>query len=508
MARVMYDTHQTEITEVQKDFIGKLFGELREFETNTRIVNAHGTKYTFNLKSGLAILLNSAFDKAEGGLEKVNFVLNGKKYKVEKKLGLSPEEQIINYEDENGLIYAQYDPKILEFKVLFDVMAHESYEELLKVIFENVKEIHLKEKNKDSYKFGDGNALLQKLTLKEVEEAERIKEVAKQDIESHQRSIKQYREEIMRYYKRVDAEMRKIKLVENIDQEKALEKLQKEFNSILELDKITDIRVQSSKIILETDDIYCYHDVNIGERYYIGKFLIKLDLENGTIYFNNLNNRRKSYWGEECSHPHVNEDTWGGACFGNVDATIAELSHQREYYALATIAIDFLENVNTSDSAGEYIRSWDIVDDEGNVLQEGSSFDDAYDCECCDETVEYEDTREVVTSVNGDGSVASTERWCEICIEDACWDDHSDEYYSNDAYSELEEVRREEERFDIITEIDEDGDATNTERYTEDEADAAGLTYLYDDELGEYVTYEVYEQLEVIRNKEEETEEV
>ncbi|MGN0302138.1 MAG: hypothetical protein ACI4BI_04605, partial [Anaerotardibacter sp.] len=167
MAQVMYDTHQTEITVAQKNFIGELFGELSRFETKTRIVNAHGTKYTFNLRSGLAVILNSAFAEAESELEKVNLMFNGKTYKFEKRLGISPEEEIISYRDEKGTIYAQYDPRILEFKVLFDVMSHEHYGELLRIIFKDVKEIHVKEANKDSYKFGDGVALLQKLTLKE-----------------------------------------------------------------------------------------------------------------------------------------------------------------------------------------------------------------------------------------------------------------------------------------------------------------------------------------------------
>jgi len=132
---------------------------------------------------------------------------------------------------------------------------------------------------------------------------------------------------------------------------------------------VIDLQIIDDIFHIWTDDIYCY-DEN-GKRYYIGKCRFTINLENTDVRFFNLNNCRRSYWTDNDPHPHVNGEN-GQACLGSVATTIAELCANSEIYALVLICIDFLENVNISDPAGEKVVNWDEVDAEGNIIVNAS----------------------------------------------------------------------------------------------------------------------------------------
>lgn len=144
--------------------------------------------------------------------------------------------------------------------------------------------------------------------------------------------------------------------------------LKDEIDKVANLDKVERIfiNMSSRRLVITTHDIYI---VNAGKRHYIGKFNIEIDPVASSVTFNNLNNRRRSYWGAECHHPHVDQN--GRACWGNVGSAISTYIKQNEYQALASLLIGFLESVNTSDPAGRHITSWDVVNNAGLVIQTG-----------------------------------------------------------------------------------------------------------------------------------------
>lgn len=148
------------------------------------------------------------------------------------------------------------------------------------------------------------------------------------------------------------------------------EKLLKDLDNIVANPKVKELFIKDGKFIVHTEPVYAYHD-ETGERYYIGNMRIEMNPQNTEVKFYG-DNPRKSYWSHHDPHPHVSGES-GNACLGNVASTIAELCSQMELYALTMVCIDFLESVNTSDSAGKNIVNWDRVDEKGNIIEEADS---------------------------------------------------------------------------------------------------------------------------------------
>ena len=82
--------------------------------------------------------------------------------------------------------------------------------------------------------------------------------------------------------------------------------------------------------------------------------------------------KRRSYWGYNCNHPHVDKD--GSPCLGNA-RSIYECIQEFDIFGATVLALEYLQSVNTADAAGKYITSWDIVDEDDNVIQLGYKYD-------------------------------------------------------------------------------------------------------------------------------------
>lgn len=145
-------------------------------------------------------------------------------------------------------------------------------------------------------------------------------------------------------------------------------KLIADLDNIVAHPKVANLTLKDNKFIVNTAPLYAYHD-KTGERYYIGNMRIEMKPDNTEIKFFG-DNPRRSHWTTNDPHPHVNGRT-GNACLGSLAPTVAELCSQMEIYALTLMAIDFLESVNTDDTAGKHIVNWDMVDEEGNIIEEG-----------------------------------------------------------------------------------------------------------------------------------------
>ena len=134
-----------------------------------------------------------------------------------------------------------------------------------------------------------------------------------------------------------------------------------------------------------TTDIYMTAPEREGDIRYLGKIQIDINLNNYTVRFKNLNNPRYNYWGDAGQHPHVSYD--GHPCMGNLSEMLAETNQNNDLYIAVLQCIGFLQTYDPNDCAGAYYRSWDRVDEEGNIIEEGSW--ERHICECCED--EYED---------------------------------------------------------------------------------------------------------------------
>lgn len=90
----------------------------------------------------------------------------------------------------------------------------------------------------------------------------------------------------------------------------------------------------------------------------VGKFIIKVNPENGHVTFENLTRKVTGF--QPAMHgPHI----WarGEACLGNAKSALEKAAQQGNIAQLINIAVTFTESVNESDAAGQLVIKWPKV---------------------------------------------------------------------------------------------------------------------------------------------------
>ena len=147
------------------------------------------------------------------------------------------------------------------------------------------------------------------------------------------------------------------------------EKITDEIEKIIKHKDVEKVYVANNVLHIKTKDIYITEHFT-GRRYYLGKMLIKINVVNNYIQFDNTNNKREgTYWGGYANHPHVNGA--GDPCLGNIDAQICQFLTEKEYYATFITALNYLQQADIEDGAGYYVCVWDEVDENGNIIKMG-----------------------------------------------------------------------------------------------------------------------------------------
>lgn len=252
--------------------------------------------------------------------------------------------------------------------ILFDIFKFEENEcrKILKNIILDLVVNYFKfnlEKLKSDFENEGQRAVidfLTELSSREVQQAEA-------EYQRIERRISDYQETLSNLTRERKVAMAKVEGL-RIQASKGIGGLQEEFDKLRNISSIIGVSVdgREKEIILHTDDIYIN---NAGKRYYIGRFDVRINPSYGSVRFINLNNRRRSYWGPKCHHPHV--DQQGSPCWGNVGTAVRNYIAQNEFQALASLLVGYLESVNTSDAAGKNITSWDVVNRAGEIVQTG-----------------------------------------------------------------------------------------------------------------------------------------
>ena len=179
-----------------------------------------------------------------------------------------------------------------------------------------------------------------------------------------------------------------------------------DIEAILNHKYVKDISMRDGnrQVVILTDYIDIYDEQ--GNKFKGNKYKLTFDYDDMTCYIEGLdeNYNRKSYWTEQDPHPHVDGNN-GEACWGSAGSMLSENMNNYELYASFIVVLNFLQQVNTSDPAGEYIRNWDCIDEDGNDLE--NPYDSYATCHICD------------VEMNEDNSC-----YCEDCCENMC-DDHA-----------------------------------------------------------------------------------
>lgn len=234
---------------------------------------------------------------------------------------------------------------------------------------------------------------------------------AQNRIESFQKQIEEKYNTINRKYKEISEleAIRKQQINHLKDMKTKFEEtdysdsdLTKEINEISKMPFVKDVHAKidspgATFICVTTEMIY----ITKGDfKYKIGEFEITLPYVNEGKRNNNISTnekvtfinltpggKRRSYWGLRCHHPHV--DKSGYACLGNGYDLIFQCINTGNMIGAVDMAIAFLQQANTSDPAGRYLTSWDVVDDNDNIIYPGYLYDsppkdlEVLTCEYC-----------------------------------------------------------------------------------------------------------------------------
>ena len=132
-----------------------------------------------------------------------------------------------------------------------------------------------------------------------------------------------------------------------------------------------------NRLQIITDKIYIN---SMGYRFYVGRFDIELDFSSTRTTIMNLDpeNRRKSYWGENCQHPHVSYS--GAPCLGACASPLSEAMKGFRIKTICMLLLSYLSSINPTDAAGKYLTNWDIVDDDGNIVDFPVELTSCYSC--------------------------------------------------------------------------------------------------------------------------------
>lgn len=178
-----------------------------------------------------------------------------------------------------------------------------------------------------------------------------------QTIERGDKQVQELQAQLSRRIREVSGARRKLTQMQ-ASRADEMEKYGREFDRLIGVPKVKDVRVAPGVIQVFTDILYCV-DPRTNRRHRIGIFRIDIfeNCVNGGVRWTNLTNRHSN--GHHA--PHI--DRHGVACFGNTAEIWPELIGNYEFAAAAMVAIQFVESVNTDDPWGMTISQWPVEEE-------------------------------------------------------------------------------------------------------------------------------------------------
>lgn len=355
----------------------------RVIQTGTEInevllynLQMHAEKYNAGTSTRLVLFFGATPISGSTQTEARDIVLGDQTFQLD--VMNTESHDFMHIKDDNGTTIALYNDQGNELYFPYELFKTNmdgdiTEEQLLSLVKHVLVELQTSVfealKNKDSWtKTTNKERLMDFLKKKAKEEVETQVIQLRERTERGQSEMDMYRNKMQSVYKQLILDRQQLEQ-RTEELTKGSELLITEMELIAGHPRFRDVIIKEDKYILDLPDVYAYDGDN---RYYIGDFLVEIKYDTSDVKFLNQNNRRNGYWTGQDNHPHVNGQ--GRACLGNVSATIAELSAQKQFFALALTALDFLESVNTEDPAGRKVANWDLVDEEGNVIQKGGIF--------------------------------------------------------------------------------------------------------------------------------------
>ena len=313
-----------------------------------------------------------------------------------------------------GIALAEWEADYYQLNILFDLFdenVHEKKQIFIRLLDKVNREVFLPMTWENSWVHtSNKEKLCKEITEKLKEQKSNYLHQERNRVRDLEQSILSIREDLKHRVEQKEQKMRNIvREKENVD--KVSDKIVKDLDSIIKLSKVEDLVIENQKFIVKTKPLYMYDDID-DRIFYAGRYTIKFHPTNTNIVIQG-DNPRFGFWTRHDPHPHVGGN--GNACFGNVENTIAELVAQSEIYALVTVLIDYLESVNINDSAGSYVKYWDEVDENGEIVEEGLNPDERIKCPACNDDYHEDDMVTVYDRIDEDGDPVGEHEVCVDC---------------------------------------------------------------------------------------------
>jgi hypothetical protein len=178
-------------------------------------------------------------------------------------------------------------------------------------------------------------------------------------------------------------------------------------------------------VLAYTKPMYCVDD-RTDIRHRIGRFKIAIDLHRRSIDWYNLDHTIVAFDGKSMQAPHVFDD--GHACMGSSANHFSQLLGYRDIYQILILGIQFVESVNTADSAGAHIDKWPYEID-GTIYY--------YPTLTCDPNIRNASSNEP-GPISRSGWVEKSWDHAACGCRDCVGEDYDEEEYDEDHYDEEE----------------------------------------------------------------------
>ena len=247
----------------------------------------------------------------------------------------------------------------------------------------NFKIIREEEKEKEIHNVSNVSEIAKQLEGLKATDTERQISRLKDNIKSYEESVENGRKHMDKYYKRIREAMLEIKRLEQVNEDKT--DFSSEIENILNHKYVEGMIVTGNKSFnIYTDYIDIYDED--GNRFRGNKYRLEFNFNDMECRIYGIEDDlcRKSYWTKHDPHPHVNGDS-GRACWGDAGSMLSMNMNEFELYASFIVVLNFLQQVNTSDPAGEYICNWDCIDDDNNDIENPYENVNFAKCTVCDE---------------------------------------------------------------------------------------------------------------------------
>ena len=238
-------------------------------------------------------------------------------------------------------------------------------------------------------------------------------------------------------------------------------------------------------LVVETNPLIMRGTKDPNDLRYIGESTIKINISPRVVDVRfYTEQKRKGYWSDKDPHPHVSE--LGNPCLGSASEIIAQLLVSREWYALATICINFLESYNEDDVAGKNYKYYEKVTiNEDGSMEIGESGsrgeDDYFICDGCGEEVDSENCTVVYLDLDDYTSGVQT-HVCDECLDNYYYNEELGAYIPKSIEEVVTDVNGVYRDFDDVTIV-----YLDLDDYENDYR-----TYVLNDELSNYTSRQTF----------------